>query len=88
MRFTVAAIPDPVPLPSLLIAIKDSDKESKCIRFQYTKETFHLCEYFCRKHISRRKKWSIKKKNCSSLERGSTRWRLEEELVSHGVTES
>lgn len=47
--------PDPV------IAIKDLDIESKCLRYQYTKETFDLCEYFCRKHISRRKKSSTNK---------------------------
>lgn len=39
VRITVEATPDPVPLPSLLIAVRDSDVD----RFQYTKETFDLC---------------------------------------------
>ena len=52
---------DTVPSPPLLTALTDSDTESKCIGFQYTKKTFDLSEYSCRKHVSRRKKSSIKK---------------------------
>lgn len=59
VRFTVAAIPDPVRLPSLLIAIKDTNIESKCVKFQYTKETFDLCKYFCGKRISRLEKCNL-----------------------------